>query len=104
MGTFGLVCLTWVFFRAHSFADALRLLRAMLIGAPDTLSLGVFATASVVVVTALLLAAHWWMRDSSLEARWQQLSVWGRSAILATLILSIALVPGDDRAFIYFQF
>ena len=104
MGTFALVCLTWVFFRAHNFADAMRLLRAMLIGAPDALSLGVFATVSVVVVTALLLGAHWWMRDSSLEAKWQQLSVWGRSAVLATLILSIALVPGDDRAFIYFQF
>jgi alginate O-acetyltransferase complex protein AlgI len=104
LGTFALVCLTWVFFRAHSFPDATRLLRAMLVGAPDRLSLGVFATVSVVVVTALLLAAHWWMRDSSLEAKWQQLSVWGRSTVLAILILSIALVPGDDRAFIYFQF
>ena len=104
MGTFALVCLTWVFFRANNFRDAVSLLRAMLLGAPDNLVLGTSGAVTVLVVTGLLLAAHWWMRDSSLEARWQRLPLWSRSAILASLLLSLALVPGDDRAFIYFQF
>ncbi|MEO8620103.1 MAG: MBOAT family O-acyltransferase [bacterium] len=104
MGTFLLVCLTWVFFRANTFRESLRLLQTMIVGAPDHLVLGMSSVVAVVGVTGLLLAAHWWMRDSSLEARWQSMPWWGRSAVLATLLLSLALVPGDDRAFIYFQF
>lgn len=60
--------------------------------------------AIVVVMTALLLSTHWWMRDSNLADRWQAVPWWGRAVALATMIMSIALVPGDDRAFIYFQF
>ena len=104
MGTFLLVCVTWVFFRASTLRDAVRLLKTMAVGAPDELVLGASSAIAVVGITALLVAAHWWMRDSSLEARWQSMPWWGRSVVLATLLLSLALVPGDDRAFIYFQF
>ena len=104
LGTFLLVCLTWVFFRASTLRDAVRLLKTMAVGAPDDLVLGASSAIAVVGITALLVATHWWMRDSSLEARWQRLPWWGRSALLATLLVSLALVPGDDRAFIYFQF
>jgi alginate O-acetyltransferase complex protein AlgI len=55
-------------------------------------------------VTLFLLGAHWWMRDTSLEARWEVIPWWGRSLVLATLLLALVLVPGEDRAFIYFQF
>jgi alginate O-acetyltransferase complex protein AlgI len=104
MGTFILVCVTWVFFRASTFREALRLLRTMVVGAPDQLVLGTTSVIAVVGITASLVGAHWWMRDRSLEARWQSLPWWGRSTVLAVLLLSLALVPGDDRAFIYFQF
>ncbi|MEP6571458.1 MAG: MBOAT family O-acyltransferase [Gemmatimonadota bacterium] len=102
--TFGLVCITWVFFRADTFGQASRLLRTMLSGGPDRLALGAASTLTVLGLTAMLLGAHWWMRDTSLEARWQALPWWSRSVLLATLLIALAFVPGDDRAFIYFQF
>jgi len=103
--TFLLVCLTWVFFRAHSFGDARRLLTTMLSGrGDDQLVLGTGNVVGVALITLFLLGSHWWMRDSSLEAKWQAIPWWGRSLVLATLLLALALVPGDDRAFIYFQF
>jgi alginate O-acetyltransferase complex protein AlgI len=102
--TFALVCITWVFFRADTFGQAHRLLTTMLAGGPDRLALGTASTLTVLGLTALLLAAHWWMRDTSLEARWQALPWWSRSLLLVSLLLALAFVPGDDRAFIYFQF
>jgi alginate O-acetyltransferase complex protein AlgI len=103
--TFATVCLTWVFFRAHSFGDARVLLTTMLSGAgSDQLVLGAGNVLGVAAVTLFLLGAHWWMRDTSLEARWEVIPWWGRSLVLATLLLALVLVPGEDRAFIYFQF
>ena len=104
VATFLLVCLTWVFFRASTFHDAARLIQAMTIGAPDSLVLGMWTVCVVLGVTGFLLVVHWWMRDSSLEDRWRALPWWGRSLLLASLLVSLSLVPGDDRAFIYFQF
>ena len=104
LATYALTCITWVFFRAEDFPAAFRLIRAMTIGAPDQLVVGVAATATVAIVTAGLLASHWWMRDSSLEDRWALIPWWTRSIVLASLILVMALARGDDRAFIYFQF
>ena len=102
--TFGLVCFAWVFFRAASLGDAGRLIRAMTVGAPDQFGVGAGNGITVVSVMALLLAGQWWLRDSSLEAAWSRLPSWSRPMILAGLLLILAFVPGDDRAFIYFQF
>ncbi len=102
--TYYLVCITWVFFRADTFQSALHLVRTMLIGGPDRLSLGAPKTLTVLAVTVGLLASHWHMRDSTLEDRWRSLNWWSRSVVLATLILCLAFVSGDERAFIYFQF
>ena len=104
MLTFALVSVAWVFFRAVSFRDAAQLLRVMAVGGDDRLDLGVNNVVYVAGITAVLLGVHWWMRDSSLEVRWSAIPWWARSAVLATILLSLALVPGDDRAFIYFQF
>jgi molybdopterin biosynthesis enzyme MoaB len=58
----------------------------------------------VAVVTGSLLAFHWLMRNSSLEHAWQRSPIWFRAATIAVLLFLIVLSPGDDRAFIYFQF
>jgi alginate O-acetyltransferase complex protein AlgI len=103
--TFGLVCLTWVFFRASTLRDAGSLLRAMIFGAPDhRLALGTEAVVTVAVVTGLLLAGQWTLRHSSVEEGWSRLPRWSRPLVLALVLLILAFVPGDNRAFIYFQF
>jgi D-alanyl-lipoteichoic acid acyltransferase DltB (MBOAT superfamily) len=102
--TYYLVCIAWVFFRAESFSEAFALNRTMLIGNEDRLDLDDIKAYLVLAVSALLLAGQWWMRDRSLEELWSRLPWWLRSALLALLLLAITLIPGDGRAFIYFQF
>jgi hypothetical protein len=47
---------------------------------------------------------HWKLRDSSLEAFMANLPWWTRGLAMAFILISIALAPVDERAFIYFQF
>ena len=102
--TFALVCLAWVPFRATNTADALHLVRAMTWGTADHLSLGVESVLTVLVVIGGLLVGQWALRDSTLEEAWSRLPGWTRPVLLASVLLVLAFVPGDNRAFIYFQF
>ncbi|HSG29610.1 MAG TPA: MBOAT family O-acyltransferase, partial [Candidatus Krumholzibacterium sp.] len=49
--TYYLVCITWVFFRAEDFSSAFALTRAMLVGGPDLLQVGIFNVTLVAFVT-----------------------------------------------------
>ena len=107
--TFALVCIAWVFFRAKTFDRAFMLAMAMLGNAPsdaplDMASLGLVASGTVALVTFLVLAVHWFMRDSSLEETAAQCPWWVRAAILAAMWVAIVTLSGEERAFLYFQF
>jgi alginate O-acetyltransferase complex protein AlgI len=102
--TYALVHVAWVFFRARSFGDAFTLLKTMLTGSAGTLELETGAALIALGVTVLMLVGQWRLRDRSIEEVWREIPWWGRSLALAGLILCILLVPGEDRAFIYFQF
>jgi hypothetical protein len=58
------------------------------------------------VVVALMLVAHWKMRDADLSDLAKRIPVWLRPLILTFIIISIlfTILSGDGRAFIYFQF
>ncbi|HXF47127.1 MAG TPA: MBOAT family O-acyltransferase [Burkholderiaceae bacterium] len=102
--TFGGVCFAWVFFRAPSLQRSLDILRGLL---PDA-ERQVFVSQADVLITATvmagLLTAHWMLRDSTLEHVTSRIPVWVRVPVLALMLLAIFLSPGEDRAFIYFQF
>jgi alginate O-acetyltransferase complex protein AlgI len=99
--TFALVCFAWVFFRATSFAQAFRILAAMLgAGHGD----GHPAWWLAVIPVVGLVAVHWVMRASTLEAAVERVPWLMRSAMLAGAILSLFVFSGVDRAFLYFQF
>jgi hypothetical protein len=102
--TFGLVCVTWVFFRAHDFSTAFRFLATMLSPSFELPSLSRFEIVAVVGTTVTLLAGQWQLRNSTLEefvGRWPW---WCCSVILGLALVCLAYASGDDRAFIYFQF
>jgi alginate O-acetyltransferase complex protein AlgI len=99
--TFVLVCLAWVFFRATSFDQAFRIVGAMA-GAGQGVAHGAYLAALIPI--ALLIAAHWAMRDTTLESVVARTSVPLRVTALSAMLLSLVLFPGVDRAFIYFQF
>jgi D-alanyl-lipoteichoic acid acyltransferase DltB (MBOAT superfamily) len=116
LATFALVCVTWVFFRAESFRHAFALLATMLdptklltwlsrYGQARSLALvSGEDSAWVLSVVALLVVCHWLMRHSTLEDVVARVPWWLRALGLAFLLICLALAPGDDRAFIYFQF
>lgn len=103
--TFLLVCFAWVFFRARSFADAWSIVRAM-VGLER--SSGPLLTpalaAPVVGLTVALLVGHHVMRTKGFEWVVGKLPWWGRSILLAAVLVLTVVLSGEDRAFIYFQF
>ena len=101
--TYILICITWVFFRAEDTGAAVTMLAAMSGGRGGNL-LSASAVGRISLVTVLLLSGHWLLRDLDLRSVLSRIPWWFRSAALAALLLSLTLAPGDDRAFIYFQF
>ena len=106
--TFALVTLTWTFFRAESFAAAFHIILCIfgVRGAlPEAaLVLDGFSAMSVIGLTALMLIAHFALRDINFRDLVSRTPVWLRVAALTGLIVLIILSPGDKSAFIYFQF
>ena len=107
--TFVLVLITWVFFRAPTFADAWTVLGAMAGAHPSPaapLSFRLFeiaivgAAALLVFVEPLLVAASqrhgigWWWR----------VPYWLRGTAYASLVLVIVAFGGTTQKFIYFDF
>jgi len=103
--TYVLVLVSWVFFRAPDFHSAYAILGEMfrLSGRP----LAVLSAGEATVVlagVAIMVFGQWVMRDSSIERLVERMPWWARSVSLALIVAVIVLTPGEDRAFIYFQF
>ncbi|HUT36069.1 MAG TPA: MBOAT family O-acyltransferase [Planctomycetota bacterium] len=106
LATFLMVCVGWVFFRARSLGAASAMLASMFGGggAQGQPALGMGKVAVVLGITIGILLLHWLLRDSSLEALVARCPWWLRSLVLASLMIAIVTLSGEDRAFIYFQF
>jgi D-alanyl-lipoteichoic acid acyltransferase DltB (MBOAT superfamily) len=102
--TYLLVLVTWVFFRAGGFQDAWLILQAMANLRPDELGTGVGQMGLVVLVTVGLLAWHWHLRERGFQRVWSDFGRVTQAVLLAVMLLAILMTPGEDRAFIYFQF
>lgn len=103
--TYGLVNITWVFFRAQSFPKAFSMIKSMFGLEPDgTNVLATIYIIQVVVVTIIMLFIHWKMRNSSLEALVAK-TPWPIVGIVWGLMLFLIIITqGSGDAFIYFQF
>jgi D-alanyl-lipoteichoic acid acyltransferase DltB (MBOAT superfamily) len=97
-----LVTLTWIWFRAPDAATAWqafgRLLPAAGGSALDTAQM--FAVVGFVLVAAV----HWLMRERELMTWQRRLPVPVLGIVLGLMLALIVLSPGDNHAFIYFQF
>lgn len=102
--TFLAICVGWIFFRAQTLADAWTILRRLFVPSLGT-SLDFEARAIVLMALAGTFVGHV-LHRYRLTPRF----VWGlpapvAGAALAMLFtLTLLLMPGDGKAFIYFQF
>ena len=104
-GTYGLICITWVFFRAPDFAAAGSLLRDM--AGADLSAPPIIATVPLVlaaVAMAAMLTLHWRMRDADLEGVVSRQPAWLIGAVIGVMATAVILAQGEGGAFIYFQF
>jgi alginate O-acetyltransferase complex protein AlgI len=101
LGTFALVCIAWVYFRAADLPTAWRINRAMFgFGGAEGARGDEYVAA---VVVALLVATHIVGRDSSWEDIARKIPMPVAALSLAVMLLFI-LSSAGGRAFVYFQF
>jgi len=106
VATLVVICLTWVPFRARTWAQTANHWRAM-IGwstSEESLSIGRDAIAVAWMTFVLLVIGHWMLRDQTLETLWSRSPQWVQLAVMSSMIIALCILPGEDRAFIYFQF
>jgi alginate O-acetyltransferase complex protein AlgI len=103
--TFTLVNIAWVFFRAKTFEKAWQILSGMFgFNAKPVPLLAAVYLITTAVILAGILAAHWRLRDRTLEsaiARVHPAVLTGVWTLMATAIL---IEHGTGNAFIYFAF
>lgn len=105
LGTYAVVCIAWVFFRATSVEAAFKLVGAMLGFAPGgDAVLPMRELLQVALVTVGLLTAHWALRDTTLEKAVARTPRGLVVAIWTLMLGAIILTQGNGNAFIYFQF
>ena len=103
--TYTLVDFTWVFFRAKDFTTAWHVLGGMAgvnVGAKPVLPT-VFIVA-VAAVTPAILAAHWYMRERTLESVVARVPPIVTGLLWGLMLFAIVISQGAGNAFIYFQF
>jgi alginate O-acetyltransferase complex protein AlgI len=103
--TYSLVNVTWVFFRAKTFASAMSMLAAMagMHGGAAAVLPTVKIVETVVCIIGLLLA-QWHMRDKTLENVVMDSPVALVAGAWACMTFAIIIAQGTGDAFIYFQF
>jgi alginate O-acetyltransferase complex protein AlgI len=103
--TYALVNITWVFFRAKDFTTAWNVLGGMA-GAHSQAKaiLPTIFLISVALVVPGILAAHWYMRDRTLESVVARIPAVVLALIWGLMAFAIVISQGSGNAFIYFQF
>lgn len=97
---FGMVCLSWIFFRAMSWEDAVTIYRGIF--APlSTWTMPDFPLAFGALI--LLVWAHQWLEESRWKSWLERPAVRLSSMVLLLTYLWI-FCGADEQAFIYFQF
>jgi len=99
------VNLTWVFFRAHDFGGAARMLAGMFGFSGDAPAvLPTIYMIKVAVLVTAIVATHWWMRDRELERVVSRAPWWVTGLAAAAMLFAVIVTQGTGTAFIYFQF
>ncbi|MCP4960692.1 MAG: MBOAT family protein [Actinomycetia bacterium] len=104
IGTFHMVCVGWLFFRAESFGQVFNFLETMVLDLTITSDLGRYVFIVVVLSAALLLLEGWHrsVDDPSASLGWHR--GLGPTIVTGLVLTMIVLAPPAGGQFIYFQF
>ena len=103
--TFLLVNVTWVFFRAKTFAGAGLVLKGMagMQAKPDLLIAAGPMIIAMIIVSGIF-GTHLAMRNTTLEAVVERTPSVAIAGIWTTLLFAVIIEQGQGSAFIYFAF
>jgi D-alanyl-lipoteichoic acid acyltransferase DltB (MBOAT superfamily) len=105
LGTFFLINVTWVFFRAKEFSTAWRLLASMFgFSKNQTPLLSTIDIIKVIVVVTGMFTAHWLMRNTTVLQEAKKLPWLVLALVWSFLVISIIVCQKSGDSFIYFQF
>ncbi len=105
LGTYVLVLITWVFFRAKDFESAGRMIRSMFgLHEQTQPHLWTGQLVTVAVVMSAMLVVHWLMRDRRIEDVVERAPAWALGLAWGTMAWAVVVAQGSGNAFIYFQF
>ena len=102
--TFFLINITWVFFRANSFAKAWDIFKSMFgmnKGEPMLTSLAII---KVAVIIPVMLLFHWLMRNTKVLDVAYKIPWWLLGIVWSLLLLLLIWSQESSSSFIYFQF
>lgn len=105
IGTFYLIAITWVFFRATTFSQAGMLLASMHGWHPDGAQ--ILPTSQIILVAGTMtamLGLHWGLRRVTLESVVSRSPAWLVAAVWSAMLFLLIINQGGGNAFIYFQF
>jgi alginate O-acetyltransferase complex protein AlgI len=102
--TFLAVSVGWVLFRAQTFADAITILRGMVIPTNGYELVGDGGALVVVCLTVTLVGQAIGQWRGSKQAVLRLPAPLAGAIMAAALTLALLLTPGDGKAFIYFTF
>jgi len=105
LATFVIVTVTWAFFRAKTELIAFSVLKGMIGLNPvaKPLVTGIYIISTILIVSGIV-AAHWVMRDRTLEAVVAKVHPAIVTIVLALMATAVIIEHGTGNAFIYFQF
>jgi D-alanyl-lipoteichoic acid acyltransferase DltB (MBOAT superfamily) len=106
IGTFLIVCLAWIFFRAASIDEAFGYIQHMFINVQHWESFGWFCRGLILLIPFILI--EWINRDNAtgipfIQFNWSRPIQMTYETVLAVLII-ISFYTLDHEQFIYFQF
>ncbi len=100
------VMFAWIWFRANDFSSA-WLIQSKLFDV-STLRAGIAASGSdqriAVVALLALVAVHWLFRERDIKQLFTRMHPLLLGLLLAIMLSMVVLSPGENHAFIYFQF
>jgi len=103
--TYLLVDITWVFFRAKTFAGAATMLQSMAGAAVKPVPMvALLPMIYALLIVGGIVGTHWVMRGKTLEIAVERTPAWLVGAVLGAMGLAVIAEQGKGSAFIYFQF